>query len=109
MPFTCLKLKPAHNNTRQSFTKHKTLSLIYIFLLPHSSAAMDPANKARRTGLSAAVTTDYGSVGLSAGLTFICGTVVVGAVALATGKKGKAIYDRMFRMRMVAVVSKHNL
>lgn len=42
-------------------------------------------------------------MGMTAGLSFICGSVVVGAVALSMGNK--RLYDSLFKTRMIAVVS----
>jgi hypothetical protein len=46
---------------------------------------------------------DYAQLGVSTALFGICGTIVAGAVAYARGNK--AFYDKMFRTRMVVVVS----
>ena len=54
-------------------------------------------------GAQPPVTTDYAQLGLNAGLSAIVTSVIAGAVGYGTGNK--AFYDKMFRFRMVVVVS----
>lgn len=46
---------------------------------------------------------DYAQMGIGVGLTMVCASVVAGTVAFARGNK--AFYDKMFRLRMIIVVS----
>lgn len=68
-----------------------------------SAGAGGPQQPRGRSGPAAfAPTQDYCQLGMTAGLSFVCGSVVVGAVALSTGRK--KLYDSLFRARMIAVV-----
>jgi hypothetical protein len=62
-----------------------------------------PLNRPYQKEVGLGPRVDYAQLGVSTALFGICGTIVAGAVAYARGNK--AFYDKMFRTRMIVVVS----